>query len=725
MADETLLFPSGKGSGVASLPQVALARARRLFFPVALAGAISVELAVYALLGATTALKGSYIVAGLIVGAVLYYRLVTLETGTVTDGTDNRAATKGVAVVALLSLAYALFIGQRAAVLVVGMPVAYGLLAMQYASGQTSRALVPQVAAVFALGPVTKYLTTAFYWGRTDLFLRTAEVEGLLATGSLSGIPGLYEFFPSLHILSAETSLLLNMPPYDGIVIAGIVAYVGTVFAVYSIGRQVTGREQLAVGVCLAYTALVPIQYYTTYFFPQSLAIAYFVYFFFSASKVSDSTSFKFESVSLLLIIAFVFAHHLSLVLIAPIMGVVFTISTFNAEDGIPSRQFGLLSIILALASLIHWSYYGNAGWFYVQFVRGTRLLVATVSKPLLAGGSAGGTYTFGTTVPAESVWSVVVYPPYVHLATMLALFSLGVVVAMSRIDAYRRAASLLVAGVVGAVLLFDTPLSLPGLNRIRQPWTLPFAFVLGTGIFASVRQSRTQWGTRAGLALLVVLGSTAPMAAADDLGKFSMNPQPQHAYSESEYRQMRASADFYTTYGDNITTLWASARTYRRFGISTAKRASINESGITTRPGLFLYRHEWADHLVRNILRRKGHRTSSVYMSQQFVNGVIALENNVYTAGRVEMTHHERRTVLGGRPIRMIESYSRPQMVRRQPRRGASRDSRPRLTPRRGSLERTQGPTGQSARAGQGPEGRSARHQRLQPRGAARPHRR
>lgn len=621
----------------------------RFVFPTTISVVIVVLAVVSVTFGTDMALEGTYALVGLLAGATIYYRFT--ECRNVASGTDLvtptrvRLAAKGVPVVVLISLSYVLAAGNRAPVLVVAVPVGYALLGVQYVGDQSPRVLVPQIAAVFALSPVTKALSTGFYWGAGDLFRRTGEIQELLRAGSIEGIAGRYIFWPGLHLLSGSVSLVTGVEVHDSLLATGAVTYTALIVGTYALGNLATARTEFALSVALVASFLRPVHRFASFFFPQALAVAMAMFALLPLLRESRSSSIGNKAAGFLLVAAIVFTHQLTLILLIPLAALLIVVSWINADDVLRPTQFLMFFVALLLAGLTHWSFTGRAWFFFVQLTR-----VLTYIKTFgtfigfSGGGSAQSLFAFGQLTPSVSPTEAIMNPAYVYGIAVMALFSLGVTCVLSNEGSYRRIASVLVAGVMGSVLIFRTPLAVKGLSRLGHPWVIPFAFVVGAGLSGVKLMATSSLGRRVLVTLLVVCGTTGAMAAADDLGRFGPSPVKEHSFDHSELQEVRASSDFQENHGRSIEAFWIVSEAYHRFGTPVDASPELDDSGFQTGPGLFVYRSSWPEHEVAyDINRTQG----SFYVSERYLDGVVTNGNQVYTTGEVGMLWTENRTTL------------------------------------------------------------------------------
>jgi len=609
--------------------------------------------AIYLIVGPGIAIRGSYILLGLLIATAIFQRAVEVddtETNLKTASLRGRGG-KAIAVIICISIAYLFIFRSRALVLILALPVGYGIVGVQYVQGRNGKIIISQVAALFALAGVSKFLTTGFYFGSGDLLLRAAEIRGLLSGGHTSSIPLRYEYFPGLHILVGSLSALSGLGVEDSILMTGITSYTAVLVIGYAMAAVITGSEKLSIAVAIVLSFARPIHKFSTYFFPQSLAIVLIIYFlYFTFKRTTRGTRNRATEIGMgILLLATVVTHHLSLLFVLPMVGLFLLVSEFNGCDIIDIKRVGSSFLILGTVAVGYWTYVGRAWRFYVQLIGAFQMFLKpelvinfrTKSSPVI--------YAFGQRIPKTTVRSIVIYPPYVYLGLLLALFVLGLIFIHRNKEFYVKFASILVAGVVASVFLFETPLSLKALKRIRLAWTLPFAFIIGAAI-VHLRSSFDYRVARVILVTLFVLTSLGPMAAADDLGSFSKNPHKQVDFGEKEYKQLEESARFYDYHGSRVTAFHRTHTAFRHFvdfQISTVESPRINDSGIWVEEGLFIYRRNIVSHKIKFVDESRN-TAGTMYISEVYLDRSIAVENKVFSAGEVEITWSEDRHRFG-----------------------------------------------------------------------------
>lgn len=635
-----------------------------IYFPVGIAVVTLLVLVVYRVLGPVTAIKGGYGLIAFVIAAFVYY--VTREGAAETSLVNTRRYEKVVYVLAGLSIVVASISSSRFWALLVALPLGYALLTLQLRAAPSSRRVLSQIITLFLVPVVTKYLTTGFYFGSTDTFVHVRYVEQLVQTGSAIGIPR-YEYFPGMHLLAGALSLVGNVDAYDSLMVLGIVAHVFLVLGVYLVGRATRTETRDALYIAAAVGMLEPILYFTTYFFPQSLAailLLFLLYIGFRLSTADRPTHRPLTVFSAALGVAIVLTHHLTFVLFLPLFLLVGALPyVWDRFDLTPESAMILrvrnLPIVAAYASaLAYWEYEDQ---FIGSFVAlGTRILTGRLfaSGSGEPGGESAETIVLGGALspptPALAFRSLV-SPEGVYYTALAAAFLLGVGWVLRAPDRYRRRLSLLTVGVISSLLVLRTPLAIPGLTRLRHPAGIFFVFVFGVGVYRVVNaRSERGVGLVVAIALVVVLGTTAPMAssagddlyqvnAGPDLWEIHPTPEPQVDFSDSEWVQMEAAARFVGSTESDVSTLAVTNRALDRFGVSAQDPAVISDDAIRTDRPLLLYRERWTDHRAPYSELEGGGGT--VIVTDSWLNHTVSTENKVYTTGDIGLLYDTNRT--------------------------------------------------------------------------------
>jgi len=635
----------------------------RAFFPLSILLLAGLVVAVGQVVGVIMAIKGSYALLGLTIAALCYYGSRAVEGRTDARSLPVENLDLGVAGVAAAAVAGAVVVPDRGLVLLLTLPLGYALLALQFRGGVGTRRLLAQVTALFLVSPVTVYLTTGFFFSHGDTFTHVRLVEALLASG-FPGALGNYSTFPGLHSVAATLSLLGGVAPYDALMMFGIAAFASVVPLTYLLARLVSGDDRLALAVALGLSLLEPIGFFATYFFPQSLAVvlAYvLLYLAYRGATEGRAGRRRVTALTVLLGAAIVLTHHLTLVLLMPVLVGLYALPRLAPLFAVAPHRvvkprvipvFGVLA-----AALVYWIVNRT---FIVLLVGELAVLLLGQRTVASASSAVSETVAFGTRLPAadaavalRSLGS----PEGIYYVALVAVFCFGVAVALRTLDHRAGLFGLLAAGVISAPLLFRTPIAVEGITRARLPVSLFFAFVLGVGLYALLTHARGSRAWTAGaVALVVVLGTTAPVVASGDLyglhggpDLYEVTPVPetQVEYTAAEYASLRATSGFVEANGGSVTTFAASRHGIEHFGTEADTDLRIDETGVSTPESLVLYRDRWADHGVR--VGNSELTTSTVVMGDAWLRDTVTREQKVYDTGHVGLLWNENGGRIGG----------------------------------------------------------------------------
>lgn len=634
--------------------------------------AVVVALALFSQISVVFAVKGSYVLAGTIIAGVAFFatrRYGGTASGVLSaelaDRDANRAAK---AVVILVGLSYApiLLTEFTVPVLATVLSAGYLLLYLQLRAGTGTRLLLFQTVLLFTLVPVSKYATTDFYFGSGDILHHVGYARELVAAGSTAGISSTYSSFPGLHLLTATVHLVTGLPVYDSLLSTGL-AYSSffTLPLVFLFAYHVSRDARFAVLTTVMASTVTYVVYYTTYFFAQALAVPLFLFLVYLAYRIGPARRSlrsahwtvlreapRWSLVALLVVLSILPTHHLTVILFTPVVVLLLAgtlaVERFggNASEGDGIAAFNAVppvaSIVLAP---VYWSLFSPG---LIPFVIWS--VDQVVSRSLFFSSAGGGTrtYVFGLTPAAPPVASI----DLVYYTALLALFVTGVLTLVESHDRYRRVLPLAVVGVLGSVTVLKTPLAVKSIGRIGFVFGFFFSFVTAAGCNYLLDASDGTRGRAVLLAvLLVTVGTFGPLLAPDVMDA-PLDPRrsEQSSYTDSELRQLQAASGYVRSTSGQVSAFWISNWTIEMYGVEGTS-PSVSQRGFHAPEGLFLYRENWADHVV-------GFRTGSLYLerflvSESYLDNLIARQNKVYDGGSVGLLWNRKAGFLGRSPSR------------------------------------------------------------------------
>lgn len=627
--------------------------------PGLLAAATVATIAVFSLLGPVAGIKSGYVLIGLLFASVVYYAHDKPQVST-----DRRVAPYygqvvfGVVVLSIAAVATSAILpfadssAIRTGVLVVGLPAGYVLLVLQISERSAPKWLLTQIVALFAVDPITKVLSTDFYFGRGDIPKHVRFGELVATTGTWRTIPetDLYHSFPGLQTLVGSVSLVSGLPEYESLVVTGIATYLVVVVAAYLLAGLLFDDWLRPVCVALGVTMLGPIHRYSVYFFPQSLSVGLILIVLLAAYRfdaVPNARYVKHLAITSPIVVALWFTHHFTTVLFVPVILCLLVVPVL--ADRLGFRGVSRPQVVPIAAwiggSVVYWLLNGA---FIRNLVRDLRMVVmqsqasdTDAGAPVVAlGGEVPDPLVSDAVLSLFSVGAV-------YNVLLVCVFAVGVLLLVRSRTRYRSPGALLVTGLLGAGVMIRLPIDLHGLVRTQLVVSAFVAFLVAVTLYLILPLSTDSIRKAApALLLVVLLATSAPAHAADDLyGLHSgpdlwetrTTPEPQKEFSAAEMEGFRLTASFAARHDLAIGTDWNSEIGLSRYrlDLSTESFAARGDR-ITTDAEVIVYRQRWLDHSVRLVPERTSFVT--LLVSDEWFGRMEATENKVYTTGDVGM---------------------------------------------------------------------------------------
>ncbi|MDS0222699.1 hypothetical protein NDI54_15240 [Haloarcula sp. S1AR25-5A] len=635
----------------------------RLLLPTSLIIALLASLTAFQILGPVAGIKSGYVFLGLLFAIVIYRysQPKREEVGRSSHTVQSSELGKVVFGIVLLSMAAVaqadafLPFGastMRTVSLLVVLPIGYILLTVQIRRRAPTGWLISQLVALFALDPITKYLSTNFYFGRGDIPKHVYYTDLITANGTWQSLPEttMYQYFPGHQTLLGAVSFLTGFSSYDSLVITGIITYLVVICAAYLLARLFFSDRILAICILFGVTVLGPIHRYSVYFYPQALAVVLGLIVILGAYRYSTFKPTSYLVHTLLtvpIVIALWFTHHFTVVLFAPILAGLLTIPI------LADRAFGFEGVIRPqLLPIVAWVG-GSVAYWSVGSVFISTLISAlsrVVSYMQVTSSSSGGdpVQTLGSSLPEPSITEAVislVSVSGIYNVFLVCMLSLGVVMLFRNLNLYRRTAGIVTIGVLGSIFMIRIPLDIHGIQRIQLPLSLFVAFIIGSSLYRFVSIPSTSLKRIAPAILVVaVLATAGPAVAADDLYGLHSGPdlwekqslpETQKEFSAAEMESFQQSAAYIEEQETSVATDWNSAIGLSRYGAASGPFV-VADDRISTEQDLLLYRQRWTDHSVRYVPSRIDFRT--LLVSEDWMRDSVRSENKVYTTGEIGM---------------------------------------------------------------------------------------
>lgn len=639
----------------------------KYYFPTLLFVAALLTITAFRILGPIAGIKSGYVFFGLLFASIVYYvneeKSSTPASAGPTVAPHCGQAVLGVVFLSIAAVAAAAMLPfadpstVRTGAIVVCLPVGYTLLVLQISERASPDWLLTQILALFALDPISKVLSTDFYFGRGDIPKHVRFTELITTTGTWRSIPetNLYHFFPGLQTLVGSISLLSGISEYDSLVITGIVTYLTVVVVAYLLAKLLFDDWLLPICVALAVTMLGPIHRYSVYFFPQSLSVGLVLIVILAAYRsdpVLERGYWNHMLIASPIAVALWFTHHLTTVLFAPL--VLYLVAVPVLADRLEFEGVRRPRVLPFLA----WIGGSVAYWvlnevFIRNFINDIQMVVSQTQASDTDAGAP--IILLGAEIPEPLIIDAVLSllsVGAVYNVLLVCVFSLGALLLLKDRNRYRSVAALLMVGLSGAVVMIRTPIDLHGLARTQLIVSVFVAFLIAVSLYQilplSVGSIKKAGPT---LLIIVLLATSGPAYAADDLyGLHSgpdlwesrTTPEPQKEFSAAEMEGLRLTADFAARHDVAIGTDWNSAigLSRYRYGLP-AKSFAVEDGRIKTDQEMILYRQRWGDHSLRLVPERTSFIT--LLISDGWLDRMVATENKVYTTGDVGMVADHR----------------------------------------------------------------------------------
>ncbi|WP_255168967.1 hypothetical protein [Natrononativus amylolyticus] len=598
---------------------------------------------VYALVGTISAIKGSYVLIGLLLAYSITAVVIPGERSHRTMRTDRYL--KLLVISWLFALAVAVLTANRLYGLLIGLPIGYLLLGLQLRSKTSPPSYLFQIALLFSLGPLTKYLTNGFYFGEGDIFHNSRWINELVESGQLASLER-YADFPGYHLLSATVSAVTDLPAYDTVVMVQLSAFVMSIVVIYLLGEMLLKDARLAIIIALGMSLVFWMSFYVMRGVPQTVATTLVVFILYIAFRSRiQNTNLRCIAMGIIVGFTLVFTHHLTILLFAPIIAVILLTPWIqNRYTDIPSARQpqALVFIITGVLAVFYWSVQGQ---FTGELLYFSRIMLQAV---ISTGEGAGNlTYAFGYTLPplsARSAARSLLTPEGIYFILLVTVSTLGIQHLLSRLDRYSNVLGLCLVGILGAPLVLRSPI-LTEHDRLRLSFAIFFVFLVGIGLLRVLEAGhRARSAQVIFLVLLVALGTLSPLIAGDDMYSVRQGeslyddrplPEPDKEFSAGEYNQLRDISSFAQASDGGISSFSHETRALEMFGVDNATDDSlyVSSEGLDSDRSLFLYRDRWPDH-------RTPHDQSEtllrITMSETWLEQLIVTENKVYDTGEM-----------------------------------------------------------------------------------------
>lgn len=640
-----------------------------IYFFIAGAGVVAALTVVWRFLGIRTALKGSYLLVGTILAALIYYtthRSTSLTTADPpTQVSSSLRFQKALLSCAILMIPATIVIG-RLAVLLVLNPIAIAILYQFSRTAPPSQRLVLPVTALLLANGVTKYVSTGIFYATGDPLDYLKHISIFMTSGELGAITSGYQNYPGLHILTTIATRITELPIYDAGMLSILIVNSLLIPIIYLLSSELLPDGYVRAAAIISPLGLFAYQRLVAMFFPQALAFIIFLYLVYFTHKIGFSPhQRRYTGLALVLGCALIFTHHLTIYLIIPAL-VVFS-TPRSLQEVLTTRLPALIKTTTKtriLAVIVF------AGFAYISYVGFTFFYTAIyVGRQILA----GGLYTpsnveseritnFGVSFSPESITDAAIR---LLSAEGLNAIALTTVLLLAGLYFLRRNAdrrhtlplAIVPLGLLAIPAVFPMPVSVKLIWRINILYGIFYALLTTMGLAYLVRagrQSQSNWRTIAPAAVFLLLLASAPVMAASDLGgsyRYSQpnaTPEPlesqavdlltgfrgQYTFTYGERAQLRSTASFLSAFASGEgSSFWRTKRALEYYGID-GNSPRVTDQTVEWQ-GIFVTRDRWP--YKRIVPHRENQYLDRVYMSDRWLTDFKMQHNKIHSTGEIE----------------------------------------------------------------------------------------
>lgn len=625
---------------------------KRRLYVLLLCGNLTVIGTTAVILSPRLAVKGIYSTVGLlIVGTVLLFS----PDDTTSDEFEVLQAgrvSKLITVLSLLSISAVLLLPVSQSVVLVFNVLAVVLLVTQLRKGQSPASLPFGVITVIVTNLLIKYLSVGFYYGSGDVFFEYQRTQSLLRANDISGIPGDYTFFPLMYILGGTTDLVTDLPLYDTIMAVQIFIYLVPILLLLALSNNLLAHRPYSNYVVFA-ILLVPVfvigglRYNTQYF-----ASVLFLQVLYTVLSRRRAVYVRFDAVSMVLLLALVFAHHLTFVLIIPVVGIILVLKFYRgAFPKHPNYQGVQISVLTVgiLGAIGYWIFRGSTFIQQAVLVGWTQLAAGFKFAFGRGQGSSEFLYYLGGSPPTMTLQKVVLEYYHsigrIHMTLFFAIVILGVLQFSEVLerDRYSREITVLVLSFVGVVFILNTPFTFKIANRYQFLLGLLAPVSVGLGLYAFHRRMTSKGMVSTLGILLIVVAGTTNAAVASEI--FIGEEGPERFYTEQEYDELHFASHYVLNYGDSASSFWT-----ERTLVNSIFEAQVQDLPLVTQErihipyGLFIYLETWPDH-TQTVSRpsitdaqsdARNPYTEKAQLTDHYIQSFAGSHNRVYDSGKI-----------------------------------------------------------------------------------------
>jgi hypothetical protein len=346
-------------------------------------------------------------------------------------------------------------------------------------------------------------------WG-SDAYADFASMKGILDSGFVMGVPSyvqLTSYFPILHVLGAQFTLVTGIIPLEVAKWLPSIIHIALIPLLFLFIKQIFRNDKAALFGALLFACLQQSSLFDSFFIRETIAEILAlgcVYFYWTAKSSGHPTVYR--TLSMLLLVATVLAHHLTSVMLIVFLVIHFLVTYANKvrtlrsryfPDGINGESLTLSLIILAVVlPLTYW---------VIEIMIPLRVLATFILDVITPATWGKGTYVdmtgMGFALPTLRYY-VLVYGSYFCYIVfgLLMLVRIRPKEGSRHLEMYSFTLFLLLCGILGIVSFFFLPATVIGNRFITYGWLFAFG-----PLVVAITEYRNRWLVQSALGLVVI----------------------------------------------------------------------------------------------------------------------------------------------------------------------------------------------------------------------------
>jgi hypothetical protein len=480
-----------------------------------------------------------------------------------------------------------------------------------------------------------------------DLIKHTKFIKELLQAGSPVGISSNYAGFPGLHILGGFISVITSISAHDSIIILGIISFTFLLSILYLFTKEYTQNTRIAFLSVVLISSSYLFLYYSTYFFPQSLATVLVFFILYSSVKLGRNHHRGFVVGGSIFALALIFTHHFTLIIMTMIIAILAIgdllnrAQLFDASTPKPPSFNWIPVGLVYIGALYYWGDTGRV--FLISLFTNTTDVVTTLFS---MAGSGGGSklYLLGishTDQPQSLSWLYSVEG--VYQIVLIILLSVGTTSLLFDREKSTKIFPLFGLTIVGSLLMLYIPIPFSPGTRVALPLSF-FVYIIAANGIRWLLDDIDIKKTVPHLLLICIIVASGSLMAFDDVANYQGVDDPrQQDITRTEYEQLESISQFNSQYHQEPISSFRVLRSMLDlFGTEVGDNITIQNSTVTS-PDPVVYNQKWPQYRLR-------YDSNSVYMnyvrlSEEWLNKYINNSNKIYSSGTIGLVDKNTST--------------------------------------------------------------------------------